>query len=88
MTNAVGKPLIYTWLFLAVATIASWWLGHGAHEQLRALVPVAVLTIAVVKCRVVIRTYMDVKRAPSWLQLSCDAWLILNLAMASSLYWK
>ena len=87
MTNTLGTSLIYTWSFLALATLASWWLGHGASEQGHALVPLVVLIIAVIKCRVVIRNYMEVKRAPAWLQLSCDGWLLLNLAMASSLYW-
>jgi hypothetical protein len=87
MTNTIATSLIYTWAVLALATIASWWLGHGPHDQGQALVPLVVVTIAVFKCRVVIRNYMDVKRAPAWLQLSCDAWLLLNLAMASSLYW-
>jgi hypothetical protein len=90
MTNTLRNPLLYAWSFLVLATIASWWLGgegHDTRDQFHALMPLVVLIIAVIKCRVVIRSYMEVKHAPAWLQLSCDAWLLLNLAMASSLYW-
>jgi hypothetical protein len=30
---------------------------------------------------------MEVRFAPSWLQLTCDAWLALNFGMMSSFYW-
>ena len=72
-------PLAYIWIVLAVATLMSWWLG--------AKIPLLVLAIAIIKCRVVMRSYMEVRLAPSWLQRTCDAWLALNFAMGSGYYW-
>lgn len=79
-----NKSPIYVWAFLAFATLASW--GIGARDPLHAL-PLLVVMIAVIKCRLVIRYFMDVRHAPAWLRYSCDAWLLLNLAMATSAYW-
>jgi len=76
--------LVYTWLLLAAATVFSWWLGSTSYNV---LTTVFILLIAIVKCRLVIRNYMEVRFAPSWLQLTCDAWLVLNFGMISSFYW-
>jgi hypothetical protein len=79
MARYVRGPLAYTWLALSFATLMSWLLG--------AKLPLLVLAIAIIKCRIVIRSYMEVRLAPSWLQRTCDAWLALNFAMGSSYYW-
>jgi hypothetical protein len=91
MTPYVRGPLFYTWLFLVTATVFSWWLGsaNGAepHRPANVLVTLSILLIAIIKCRFVIRNYMEVRFAPSWLQWTCDAWLIFNFGMVSSFYW-
>ena len=82
--------LAYTWLFLSVVTLVSAWLGaqsDRAQPRVHALLALLVLLIAVVKCRVVMRSFMEVRLAPSWLQRTCDAWLLLNLGMTSAFYW-
>ena len=90
MKAYVRNPLIYTWLFLSAATVFSWWLGSendAKVHQANGLVTVAILLIAVIKSRFVIRNYMEVRVAPSWLQLTCDTWLVVNFGMVSSYYW-
>ncbi|MET0282828.1 MAG: cytochrome C oxidase subunit IV family protein [Polyangiales bacterium] len=84
MTAYFRGPLFYTWLFLVSATLASALLGLEG----KAGVALIVLLIALVKCRVVIRTYMEVHAAPRWLRRSCDAWLLGNALMLSSPYWS
>lgn len=80
-------PLFYTWLFLLSATVISGLVGlEGEHSG--PWVALAVLLIALVKCRFVIRTYMEVRYAPRWLQHSCDGWLLFNAVMLSSYYWS
>ena len=87
----VRGPLLHTWSLLAAATVFSGWLGSRSAGSLHAgtnvLIALVVLLIAIAKCRVVMRSYMEVRFAPAWLQRTCDAWLLLNLAMVSSLYW-
>jgi hypothetical protein len=91
MISHVRGPLLHTWSLLAAATVFSGWLGsqNAGVVQPRINVPIAlvVLLIAIAKCRLVIRNYMEVRLAPSWLQRTCDAWLLLNLILVSSLYW-
>ncbi|HMI91508.1 MAG TPA: hypothetical protein VK509_09110 [Polyangiales bacterium] len=78
MAGYIRSPATFAWAFLVLATLVS---------SRLAAAPVLVLLIAVTKCRVVMRSYMEVRFAPAWLQLTCDAWLALNFAMASSSYW-
>jgi len=86
MKSYFKGPLFYTWLFLISATGVSALVGLES-EQGGAWVALAVLLIALVKCRFVIRTYMEVRYAPRWLQNACDGWLLFNAAMLSSYYW-
>jgi len=91
MTPYLRGPLFYTWLCLVIATLLSWWLGleHDSepHHRANTAVTIAILLIAIIKCRFVIRSYMEVDRAPAWLQWTCDGWLLLNFGMVSSFYW-
>jgi hypothetical protein len=43
-------------------------------------VTIAVLAIAAVKTRVVVRQFMDVRAAPRWLRRATDAWLAVLMA--------
>ena len=90
MASYVRNPLTYIWLFLSIVTVVSWWLGSGyVAKSYRAnvLVTVVVLVIALIKTRFVIRNYMEVRFAPSWLQLTCDGWLVCLFGMIASFYW-
>lgn len=46
-----------------------------------------VLLIALIKTRFVIRNYMEVRFAPAWLQLTCDAWLLCLFGLIACFYW-
>jgi len=89
MRSYLRHPLTLLWLVLLLATVVSWWLGSDDHPaaQSSALTAVAILAVAIVKCRLVIRNYMEVGHAPLWLRLTCDTWLLLNFGMVSSFYW-
>ena len=89
MRPYLHHPLTRLWLVLLLATVLSWWLGSDkpvASHQAGVLTAVSILVVAIIKCRLVIRNYMEVRFAPSWLQWTCDAWLLLNFAMVSSFY--
>ncbi|CAN5559641.1 cytochrome C oxidase subunit IV family protein [soil metagenome] len=73
------RIVTYVWVALSVITVISWWLGHGpARGDLVASVPitVAVLTLGLLKSRLIIRYFMEVRTAPIWLRIATDAWLI------------
>ena len=90
MTSYMRNRLTYIWLLLTVLTVISWWFGTGNNADSReanVLITVVVLLIALVKTRFVIRNYMEVRSAPSWLQLTCDGWLLCFFGLVSCLYW-
>ena len=90
MRSYIRNRLTYIWLFLCVITVISWWVGTGqGADSYRANVPVTavVLVIALIKTRFVIRNYMEVRLAPAWLRLTCDAWLLCLFAAISCFYW-
>lgn len=81
------------WLLLSAVTLVSAGLG-GDHLSGRpaagyspsALVTAAVLAIAMVKARFIIRDFMDVRAAPAWLRYGTDGWLVALLAVFLILY--
>lgn len=89
MRSYLRNRLTYIWLFLCIITVISWWTGsgHGVNHY-RANVPVTavVLIIALIKTRFVIWNYMEVRSAPSWLRLTCDAWLWCLFVLIASFY--
>ncbi len=89
MISILRNPLTYIWFFLSIATIVSWRLGvgHDANAaQSNAVISAVVVLFALIKTRFVIRHYMQVRLAPLWLKLSCDAWLIGMFAMVTCFY--
>ena len=77
MTGTTAR-LTYVWLILCAVTIIAWALG-SAHAALVASVPitVAVLVLALVKARLVIQEFMEVRTAPRWLRVFTDVWLVV-----------
>jgi hypothetical protein len=49
-------------------------------------ITVAVLLLGFVKGRLIIRTFMEVRTAPRWLQLSTDAWLVVLWGSILAIY--
>jgi hypothetical protein len=90
MTAYIRNTLTYVWLFLSIATVIGWQLGstNDANSyQASGLITIFVLLLAIIKCRFVIRNFMEVRFAPSWLQMTCDAWLVVLFGIISTFYW-
>jgi hypothetical protein len=83
------STLTYVWLLLSAFTIIVWWLGTQSSTsslEVSAISAVVVVLIACVKSRLVIRNFMEVSRAPTWLRVTCDSWLALTFGMIVSFY--
>lgn len=78
MTTYLRHPLTFVWAVLTAVTVASWLTARdgGAGYRLDATVTVVVLLIAAVKTQLVIWHFMEVRRAPVWLQVTTHAWLL------------
>lgn len=70
--DAHEKRLVMWWVLLAALTVIS--LEGAPALGGRTLIAAAVLVIAFVKVRIVIRQFMEIRLAPIWLQLVLEAW--------------
>jgi hypothetical protein len=78
MGMSVHVRLVAAWAFLAGITLLAWWIGahHGTgplHPD--AAVAISAIAITLIKVRVILREFMDVKNAPARLKRITDAWL-------------
>jgi len=91
MASLLRNTLVYVWLFLVAATLFSWWAAtssNGGGSQISVAITASVLLMSFVKVRLILTHFMEVRFAPLWLRLSCDAWLILVIATAFGFYWS
>jgi hypothetical protein len=90
MTTTPTKRPTYVWAITIAITIVASWLGRttqvNGYYVASTTVTVIVLAIALVKCRLIIRTFMEVRTAPTWLRRSTDLWLILFWGAVLALY--
>ncbi|MBO0678074.1 cytochrome C oxidase subunit IV family protein [Mycolicibacterium sp. S2-37] len=83
------RTITYAWAALVLITVISWWLAPG-HRPAPAAgsipIAVAVVVLGFVKCRVVIRYFMEVRTAPRWLRLGTDSWLVALWGAVLAIY--
>lgn len=90
--NSAAQGLRYitiAWLVLCGITIVSWWLSpaHSANTAIRSVpITVAVMVLGFIKCRLIIRYFMEVRSAPRWLRLATDGWLAALWVGALAIY--
>jgi hypothetical protein len=74
------KRLVVAWFALSAITLLAWLIGasHGKGPlQPDAAVAFSAIAITLIKVRVIIREFMDVRHAPAKLRLITDAWLVV-----------
>ena len=79
------KPVSIVWAALMLATCASTWLLSN-NAVTPKVATVAMMLIAAVKVRLVIRYFMEVRLAPLALRLICDGWLLAVTALIVTVY--
>ena len=79
------KPVSIAWAALMLATCASTWL-LSKHSVTPEVATVAIMLIAAVKVRLVMRHFMEVRRAPLALRFVCDGWLLAVTALIVTVY--
>jgi heme/copper-type cytochrome/quinol oxidase subunit 4 len=83
------RYITIAWLLLCVITIVSWWLSpaHSANAAIRsAPITLVVMVLGFIKCRLIIRYFMEVRSAPRWLRLATDGWLVALWVGALAIY--
>jgi heme/copper-type cytochrome/quinol oxidase subunit 4 len=79
------KPASIVWAALMLATCASTWL-LSKNSVTPEAAAVAIMLNAVVKVRLVIWQFMEVRRAPLALRFVCDGWLLALTALIVTVY--
>lgn len=88
------KPLIlnratFVWFGLVLATCLSWWMGTGlAASPDPRFVASALIVVALVKVRFVVRYFMEVRVAAPVLKWMTDGWVVLVCGALLVLYWQ
>lgn len=85
----VKNRLTVVWLVLVGLTVVSWALAPAhASGPVAASVPitVVVLAMAMIKVRLIIGEFMEVRTAPTWLRASTDAWLVVMFGAILAIY--
>lgn len=83
------KAVTQTWLVLVAITVGSWWLAPAQYsDALRASVPITALVLALtlIKSRLIIRQFMEVRTAPRWLKAATDGWLVVLFGAIFAIY--
>jgi hypothetical protein len=77
---ATRSRLAFVLVLLVSVTVLSWYLGTGGggHPMTPNLaISAAVLFIALLKARMILRVFMEVGFAPAWVRRSTDCWIVL-----------
>lgn len=79
MSETARENVTAVWVLLLVIAVGSWALGtHLQGESLGGvLVPASILALALIKARLVILHFMEVRRAPAAIRHLCTAWLVV-----------
>ncbi len=86
MISLLRTRITLVWFLLVAATALSFGMGHGIGIADRRLAGVAILIIAFVKVRFVIREFMEIRNAPLPLRLAGDGWVIAITAILIGLF--
>jgi hypothetical protein len=91
MRSAFNKRLLVVWLLLSAITLIYLWIDHSADDrgaaQASTAVTVTAIVLALVKVRIIMREFMEVRHAPRGLGRLTDLWvLIMAVALVASYF--
>jgi len=72
------RTVLIAWAALSAATVLAWLLTPGESQSATTLgkeLVAAIVVLGLVKSRLIIRYFMEVRHAPRWLQVATDGWL-------------
>lgn len=88
--TAKNMRLFGVWLVLVAISLAYLWIDHTAtHRGLPSAstaVTVAAICLALIKVRIIIREFMEVRLAPPFLRRLTDLWVVLMAAVMLGVY--
>jgi hypothetical protein len=90
MWTALNKRLLAVWTVLSAITLIYLWIDHTADGRAApaasAVVTVSAVVLALVKVRIIMREFMEVRHAPALLCRLTDLWVVLMAAALLGTY--
>ena len=81
MAPLVNKRLFVAWLVLTAITLLYFWIDRSGNRsgalRASAVVTVSAICLALVKVRIIMRQFMEVRDAPLLLRRLTDFWILL-----------
>jgi hypothetical protein len=88
--DGFNKLLFLVWLILVSISLAYLWIDHTATRQglptVSAVVTVAAICLALIKVRIIMREFMEVRTAPRVLRRLTDVSILLMAVAMLSVY--
>ncbi|CUU57914.1 Cytochrome C oxidase subunit IV [Parafrankia irregularis] len=90
MLSASNKRLFAAWIVLSAITAAYLWIDHSADDHGTPIAStsatVGAIVLALVKVRIIMREFMEVRHAPRLLCRLTDLWVVLMAAGLLGMY--
>lgn len=90
MRALVKNRLMLVWVALSAITVGYLFLDRSAEEDgvshASVVVTINAIVLALVKVRVIMREFMEVRHAPDWLRRLTDGWVLLVGAVLLAAY--
>lgn len=89
MTPSFNARLFVTWLILVGITLSYLWLDHSAGHGVPSastVVTVGAICLALIKVRIIMREFMEVRGAPQLLCRLTDFWIVLMAVAMLGVY--
>ena len=88
--NEFNKRLFGVWVILVAISLAYLWIDQSATHQgvptASTVVTVAAICLALIKVRIIMREFMEVRTAPVVLRRLTDLWVVLMAAAMLGVY--
>ncbi|MQY22519.1 cytochrome C oxidase subunit IV family protein [Nocardia macrotermitis] len=74
------RTILLVWIALVAITVLAWGLtpeNPGDGSALDGILVSVIVVLGMIKSRLIIRHFMEVRSAPRWLRIGTDAWAII-----------
>ena len=90
MENGFNKRLLVVWLILVAISLVYLWIDHSATHQglptASTVVTVVAICFALIKVRIIMREFMEVRGATRILRRLTDYWIVLMAVALLGVY--
>ena len=88
MTKILFTPASVIWVLLMSLTVLSWTLGEGLEvdPNVQSAASMLIMAAAIIKVRMVVLHFMDVKIAPTFLRIGMELWFVVIFLLIAMFY--